>query len=392
MVGRSTSLADVEAFHDGVAPSASRGAGHQVRGDYERASALVATYGTTFDAGLRDEVVAQGRTSSLAVGHRIRPAAARAGASTTAEQAATCVSAIHRISNGRCWSTLACDDSPSRFVGVLGLLAVGRVRDPAPEAGWLGTPDPVAPGVDFFRNNDSSSSASVGPIAVFLVRVDPGPGAGSRACSRTVGARRRAVADIARRHQAIVAVNGGYFNRANGEPTGLLKVDGELVSDSSLARGVVIVHAPAGGTTTWSSTDWPRRCRCPSCPTRPARERFRSTVSIRRASGVKPHALHPNYYPDTDTAPTGTEWVLVGTSARRPRGTGGLRSARRFQRDGVVLSYGGTRLPPNSMALRRDRCGTGHHAGEAPSACLTRTLDDRVTSSTAPACCDAAAS
>ena len=52
---------------------------------------------------------------------------------------------------------------------LVGLMACA----PAREADWLGPPDRVAPGVDFYRNNDPSLVGNAGPIAVFLVRVDP---------------------------------------------------------------------------------------------------------------------------------------------------------------------------------------------------------------------------
>jgi hypothetical protein len=221
---------------------------------------------------------------------------------------------------------------------------------PAPETHWLGTPDRLAPGVDFYRNNDASLVANAGPIAVFLVRVDPAEARVASVLSNGRVLDAEVVSDIARRHNAVVAVNGGFFNRSNGEPTGLLKVDGELVSDSSLARGVVIVHAPPGG------------------PTALVFDRLAAKMSMRFSDGTgdvtipidgvdttrergKLMMYTPGYHPDTDTAPTGTEWVLEGNPLRvRDVRVGFGRTP--IPAGGVVLSFGGVRLPPELVALK----------------------------------------
>lgn len=53
-------VADMEAFQGGVARLLAEVQDIKSEGDYGRAAALIATYGTTFDAGLRDEIVARG--------------------------------------------------------------------------------------------------------------------------------------------------------------------------------------------------------------------------------------------------------------------------------------------------------------------------------------------
>src|SRR5690606_21274820 len=128
---------------------------------------------------------------------------------------------------------------------LLSLACDGR----APDASWLGEPDRLAPGVEFYRSNEATLVEHVGPIAIHLLRIDP---AAARVASvlgndRVLDA--AAVLDIARRHNAVAAINGGFFNRAKCEPLGLLKVDGDLVSDTPTARGVVIVLSPPGGPT-----------------------------------------------------------------------------------------------------------------------------------------------
>ena len=227
----------------------------------------------------------------------------------------------------------------------IALAACGPARD----AGWLGTPDRLAPGINLYRNTDETLVANAGPVAIFLVRIDPAQARLASVLSNGRVLDAELVGDIARRHNALVAVNGGFFNRANGEPTGVLKVDGRLVSDSSLARGVVIIHSPPGG------------------PVSLVFDRLAAKMSLSFDDGTDVRTVPidgvdttrergrlmlytPGYHEHTDTAPTGAEWVLGGEPLRVREVRVGFGRTR-IPDDGVVLSYGGTRLPSALMAL-----------------------------------------
>jgi hypothetical protein len=160
------------------------------------------------------------------------------------------------------------------------------------------------------------------------------------------------VEGIARRHGAIAAINGGFFNVTNGEPTGLLKVAGELVSDASAPKGAVVIHGrPAVSTTlmfdqlaakmsmtfTASGKTW----------TVPV-----DGVDTTRARG-KLMLYTPTYHTDTDTAPTGTEWVLSGDPLRVVDVRMNFGHTK-IPLKGAVLSYGGTDLPDALAALVED--------------------------------------
>lgn len=222
-------------------------------------------------------------------------------------------------------------------------------RGAQPEASWLGEPDRIATGIEFYRNNDAALVEDAGPIAVYLLKIDPAHARLASVLSQDRVLDAEAVVDIARRHNAVAAVNGGFFNRANGEPTGLLKVDGRLVSDSSASRGVVIVSSPPGG------------------PTSLAFDRLAAKMSIAFTVGDEQHVVpvdgvdttrergrlmlySPRYFAHTDTAPTGTEWVLDGEPLRvieiRPGG-----GSTPIPPGGVVLSFGGLQPPPALAAL-----------------------------------------
>jgi hypothetical protein len=207
----------------------------------------------------------------------------------------------------------------------------------------------VAPGVDLFRNNDGTLVGNVGPIALFLVRVDPAQARLASVLSNGRVLDAEHVADIARRHNALVAINGGYFNRANGEPTGLLKVDGELVSDSGLARGAVVLHAPLGSPTALEFDQLAAKMSLSFTDDTGTRTIPIDGVDTTRERG-RLMLYGPGYHADSDTAPTGTEWVLSGDPlvVREVR-VGFGRTP--IPVDGIVLSYGGTRLPADLIAL-----------------------------------------
>jgi hypothetical protein len=235
------------------------------------------------------------------------------------------------------------------IAAILLLLAAACGSD-STSSTWLGEPEVVSPGVDLYRNNDESLVDGAGPIAVFLMKIDP-----ARARLASVLANDRvldseAVVDIARRHHAVGAVNGGFFNRDNGEPLGLLKVDGRLVSDNSAARGAVIVTSPPGGPT--SLTFDRLAAKMSMSFASPDGEPFVipiDGVDTTRQRG-RLMLYTPRYHTDTDTAPTGTEWVLDGqplrvVSMRARAGRTPIPAA------GVVLSFGGLDLPTPLKAL-----------------------------------------
>src|SRR5690606_8444527 len=121
-----------------------------------------------------------------------------------------------------------------------------------------------------------------------------------------------------------------FFNRNNGEPTGLLKVDGELVSDTSLTRGVVIIHSPPGGPL---SLEFDRLAA--SMAIHFETDHGPTTVPVDGVDTTRARGrlmlYSPAYYPDPDTAPRGTEWVLDGTPLRVRR---------------VRVDAGSTPIPP----------------------------------------------
>jgi exopolysaccharide biosynthesis protein len=207
----------------------------------------------------------------------------------------------------------------------------------------------VAPGVERYRTADSSLVAGAGPITVSLLRLDPTRVRLASALSNDQVLDAEPVEAIAARHGAIAAINGGFFNRDNGEPTGLLKVGGELVSDASRLKGAVLITDLATGQmelefdqlsakVLMRFTARGREWEVPIDGVDTTRERGRLMLYT------------PAYHEDTDTAPTGTEWILNGDPLRvvdvRP-GSGQTPIPRR----GAALSFGGLDLPEPLAAL-----------------------------------------
>src|SRR5688572_24014084 len=116
----------------------------------------------------------------------------------------------------------------------------------ADQSAWLGAPKNIAPGVDLYQVTDPTLIDPQGPIAVYLLRLDLDRVRIESGLSNDEVMMAERVDAIAERHKAIAAVNAGFFNVKNGEPAGLLKVAGELVSDTGLTRGVVAIHSEPG--------------------------------------------------------------------------------------------------------------------------------------------------
>ena len=221
-------------------------------------------------------------------------------------------------------------------------LATGCQR--ADPSAWLGAPKNVAPGVDFYEVTDPTLVDPQGPIAVHLLRLDLDRVQIESGLSNDEVMMAERVDGIAGRHGAIAAINAGFFNVKNGEPAGLLKVAGELVSDTGLTRGVVAIHSAPGARQQLHFDQASARMQAQFTANNKSFTVPIDGVDTTRERG-KLMLYTPAYHADTDTAPKGTEWVLTGN----PLKVVSMRidaGKTPIPRDGVVLSYGGLDLPP----------------------------------------------
>ncbi len=231
-----------------------------------------------------------------------------------------------------------------RVAGLVLTLALAVACLRVDQGAWLGAPTNIAPGVDFFRTTDSTLVSPDGPIAVYLLRLDLDRVQIEIGLSNEEVMNAERVDAIAVRHKAIAAVNAGFFNVKNGESAGLLKVAGELVSDTGLTRGVVAIQSEPGARQQLHFDQASARVQAQFTSNDKSFTVPIDGVDTTRERG-KLMLFTPAYHADTDTAPNGTEWVLSG----KPLKVVAMRTdagKTPIPRDGVVLSYGGLDLPP----------------------------------------------
>lgn len=233
------------------------------------------------------------------------------------------------------------------LVLALAFVAAAPVRQAA-QTPWLSGAERVAEGIEYFTSTDRSLVENEGPIAAYLLRLDA-----SRVRLQSIHAKDEimgleTVDSIAGRHRADAAVNGGFFNTANGDPQFVLKEAGELVSDTGTIKGAVVIRSPAHGKTQLEFDQLAARL---TMKFKAAGKDWRvpiAGVNTTRARG-KLMLYTARYHEDTDTAANGIEWALRGhplrvTVVRKDAG----RTA--IPRDGSVLSFGGLD-PPEPISL-----------------------------------------
>lgn len=233
-----------------------------------------------------------------------------------------------------------------RFV-VSALLAVGLTACRA--AGDLPKPEVVAPGVRLYRLADPSLLDPPGPVAIQILRLDPRRVRLESALSDDQIVGTETVLDTAQRHKALAAINAGFF-LPNGDPNGLLQVDGELVSDTTRPRGAIAV-----------TMDDQRVTRLLfDVVTADARVRFGTDedapgVDIAGIDTVRQRGklmlFTPKYYAHTDTAARGIEWIVAGSPLTVRERRDDLGSAP-IPPGGFVLSYGGLDPPPELETVK----------------------------------------
>jgi hypothetical protein len=256
----------------------------------------------------------------------------------------------------------------------------GPVAGQAPAVGsapvatrFLGEPERIADGIDLFRvdgtgltlglpghpagapgETPSATPPAPPPRSLRFLRLDPRRVRLASALATGEIPGRATVLDIARRTGALAAVNAGFFS-PTGDPNGLLKIDGLLMSDTSRARGAVaLVAGPVADRALFDQVTGRVRLRLQVAG------QWRSAqvdaVDTTRSRG-RLVLYTPASGASTDTA-GGLEWTLRphGPSFRVVR-TGGVVPSSTgnaaIPRDGYVISYGGASAPPALAGLGR---------------------------------------
>jgi exopolysaccharide biosynthesis protein len=224
-------------------------------------------------------------------------------------------------------------------------------RDRQPEGLQLPEPREVAPGLLFYKLNSHTLVSPDEPMSVSLLRLDPLQVEVRAALANDEIVDTEVVSAIAERHRALAAINAGFF-LANGDPAGVLTLNGRLVSDTRRARGAVGISRDASGTKLVYA-----RLKATASVTIGEGQRKRRVpvdgVDTTRIRG-KLMLFTPSYNEDTDTAGQGLEWVV---DRRKGRANEPLRVVSGPHREGrtkspsggFVLSFGGT-TPPLALA------------------------------------------
>lgn len=206
---------------------------------------------------------------------------------------------------------------------------------------WLGDAELVAQGIRLYRLSDSTLLDDGGPISVQILRLDPARVELRSALSQGEVMGTETVLETAARAQAVAAINAGFF-LPNGDPTGVLQIDGQLVSDSARPRGAVAVSRDANKTTLTFDIVTVRATLKLETAEGPVSVPIAGVDTVRQRGKLM--LFTPLYHLHTDTAARGIEWVLDGSplTVRERRVDAGSTP---IPRSGFVLSYGGLEPP-----------------------------------------------
>jgi hypothetical protein len=237
------------------------------------------------------------------------------------------------------------------------LLFVSPFRAVAPHAQQPDLPEPrnVAPGVLLYHLDSPALVDPEGPVSIWMLRLDPAKVDLQAALSNDEIMGVESVAGIAGRHKPIAAINAGFF-LPNGDPAGVMAIDGRLVSDTRRQRGAIGISRD----TTRVKLVFARLRAAASLVLQnnsPNDDgQAMTTIAI---DGIDTTRLRgqlmlytPSYHADTDTAKGGLEWVIDRQRGRLisgPHRDGKTRIPAR----GFVLSFGGERVPEALQLLGR---------------------------------------
>jgi len=248
----------------------------------------------------------------------------------------------------------------TRLVAVLACTLVLFAVSPAPfRAQTLDLPEPrhVAPGVLLYHLESPALVDPAGPISIWVLRLDPQRIDLQAALANDEIMGVETVAGIAERHKPIAAINAGFF-LPNGDPAGVMTIDGRLVSDTRRPRGAVGISRDKAGVKLAFA-----RLRATaslvlqsSMPT----SKGGSAVATVPIDGIDTTRLRgqlmlftPSYHADTDTAKGGLEWVIDRQRGRMISGPH-REGKTKIPPTGFVLSFGGEVAPESLGLLRRN--------------------------------------
>jgi len=230
------------------------------------------------------------------------------------------------------------------------LFFVARPRPAAEDSidPFLGPPRHIAPGVSLYHVTESDLVRPPASLSIWILKVDLALADLRPALAHDEIMRTETVPDIAARHGAVAAINAGFFLK-NGDPQGVYKIDGQLVSEARRPRGAVgIIRNGTQPRLIFGRVSAGVTLRILQ-PGRPPASVDIAGVDTTRLLG-RLMLFTPRYHAHTDTARGGLEWV-IGGSPLRVTGPPRSEGSTPIPREGFVLSFGGPRAPPALAGL-----------------------------------------
>jgi exopolysaccharide biosynthesis protein len=119
------------------------------------------------------------------------------------------------------------------------LLFLAPATHVAQQSATLVPLEKIADGVELHRLDDPSLLEPAGPISVQALRLDPKKVTLEMGVAADKLPARETVQQIAARRGALAAINAGFFVLADGAPSAMLKMRGQLIQGTSRPRGAV---------------------------------------------------------------------------------------------------------------------------------------------------------
>jgi hypothetical protein len=223
---------------------------------------------------------------------------------------------------------------------ILAVTAPRAQDQPVPIA--LSRPSELTAGIRYYTLDDARHLGPDAPISARAIEVRPDGTRLDLEIGKDGTQGRDTVQSMARRRGAVAAVNAGFFG-ASGDPAGVLKIDGLLISDYGTPRGAVAFARADGPPLLFDRVTARARVRA-----------GRTDVPIGgvdRSRGRREVVLYtPRYGATTRTRGDGTEWTLEGQPLRVTHI--GKAGDSRIPRAGYVLSASGA-IPRALARLER---------------------------------------
>ena len=234
---------------------------------------------------------------------------------------------------------------PVAFIGLLSAACTQPPPAAAPQDQRLGLmpTEPLGLGVSFYHLDDATHLGADAPISARLLEIQSRDARLDVALGKDGTQGRDTVLSMAARRGALAAVNAGFFG-TTGDPAGIFKINGLLVSNMSRPRGAVGFARPEGPPLIFDKVTAAARLRAGGVTV--------PVTGIDTARGARGVIVYtPRYGAGTRTTGDGVEWTLAG---RPLRVTAITKSAPSPIPDGgFVISASGA--VPNALSRLRVR-------------------------------------